>query len=251
MLDREGMGRSSRLAALAIVAGVVVACSSPSGPDSCAGGEAALPGNICLVLGPSGEFEPHRAVIEEEVERTLAAVRTRLDVTDLRIAFRPELSGVIPEVGIGGFNPSAEEVRIYLDPANPGLDSIVRDELLRILSHEIHHALRRRTVGYGSTLFQAAVTEGLADHFALEVGGGEPAPWSVALTPEELEEWMLQVLAGTAPGYDHGAWFLGTSPSIPRWTGYAVGFELVGVYLNAHPGSSASGLVGEPADSFR
>ncbi|NIX39030.1 MAG: peptidase [Gemmatimonadetes bacterium] len=190
-------------------------------------------------------------MIEEEVERTLAAVRTRLDVTDLRIAFRPELSGVIPELGIGGYNPSADEVRIYLDPSDPGIPGIVRDEQLRILSHEIHHALRRTTVGYGSTLFHAAVTEGLADHFALEVGGGEPAPWSVALTPEELEEWMPEVLAGTGSGYDHEEWFFGTSPSIPRWTGYAVGFELVGIYLDAHPGSSASGLVGEPADSFR
>jgi uncharacterized protein YjaZ len=45
--------------------------------------------------------------------------------------------------------------------------------------------------------------------------------------------------------------FLGTHATIPRWTGYAVGYQLVQRYLVDHPGETAASLVGEPASSFR
>ena len=151
---------------------------------------------------------------------------------------------------MGGFNPSSDEVRLYADSSWPDLAAVLRSELLPQLAHEIHHAMRRRAVGYGSTLLQAAVTEGLADHFSLEVSGATERPWAVALTAAQLTIWIPEVEARASGEYNHAEWFFGTNPSIPRWTGYAVGFELVRAYLNQDPGRRASALVGEPANSF-
>lgn len=225
---------------------IVMGGCATTQPVSCA---ADFAGGVCLDMSQAGSLVSVQAVVEEEVARTLDAVRPLLGVRDLRISVVADPSGVIPEIGLGGFNPSDEEVRLFADPAWPNLEAVLRAELLSILAHEMHHAMRRRSVGYGSTLFQAAVTEGLADHFALEVEPRDPPPWSTALADEELADWTSEVLSRTSGGYDHGAWFLGTDPSIPRWTGYAVGFDLVGRFRDGDP-RSASELVGEPAASF-
>lgn len=209
-----------------------------------------LPGGICLHLSAAGPLVAHQSLIEQEVQRALDTMRPLLNVTDLRIALIADPAQVIPEVGMGGYNPSAEEVRLYADPSRPDVEAVLRSEFLLQLAHEVHHAMRRRGVGYGSTLLQAAVTEGLADHFSLEVSGATSRPWAQSLTPAELAMWIPAVESRAAGGYDHAEWFLGTNPDIPRWTGYAIGFELVRAYLAADPARRASALVNEPATSF-
>jgi uncharacterized protein YjaZ len=191
-----------------------------------------------------------QSLIEQEVERTMSVVQPLLNVTGLRIALIDDPTQVIPEVGMGGFNPSADEVLLYADSSWPDLETVLRSELLLQLAHEIHHAMRRRSVGYGSTVLQAAVTEGLADHFSLEVSGETGRPWALALSPAELASWIPEVESRATGAYDHDEWFYGANPSIPRWTGYAVGFELVRAYMSKDPARRASTLVGEPASSF-
>lgn len=232
----------------AVVVGLLVAgCATGPEPPDC---DTELPGSICLDLRAAGSLAAHRSVIEEEVGRTLDVVRPLLDVTGLRIVLIADATQVIPEIGMGGFNPSVDEVRLYADPSLPNLESVLRTHLLPQLAHEIHHAMRRRAIGYGSTLLQAAISEGLADHFALEASGGSPPPWAVALTPSELSVWIPQVVSRSSGSYVHAEWFFGANPTIPRWTGYAVGFELVRAYLDRDPARRASALVGEPAASF-
>lgn len=222
-------------------------CASGTGLPPCT---IELPGAICLDLSAAGPLVAHQSLVEQEVRRTLDVVRPLLNVTDLRISLIADPAQVIPEVGMGGFNPSPDEVRLYADPSWPDLENVLRSELLLQIAHEVHHAMRRRAVGYGSTLLQAAVSEGLADHFSLEVSGATSRPWALALTPAELVTWIPEVESRSAGGYDHAEWFFGTNPGIPLWTGYAVGFELVRAYLEEDPGRRASALVGEPAGSF-
>lgn len=50
--------------------------------------------------------------------------------------------------------------------------------------------------------------------------------------------------------YDHDAWFFGIGDSIPTWTAYSVGYDIVNTYLNKHPGRKPSDLHDEPAVSF-
>lgn len=239
--------RTPRHALRAVIVIAVAGCGSPTDTRVCA---TEFAGSVCLDLDAAGGLIAHRVAVEEEVGRTLDAVRPFLDVTDLRVSLIADPSQVIPEVGLGGYNPSSDEVRLYADPAWPDLENVIRSELLPMLAHEIHHAMRRRAVGYGSTLLEAAVSEGLADHFSLEVSPGDPPPWSTALTPEKLAVWVPEVVARAAGTYDHAVWFFGADAATPRWTGYAVGFELVRQYLEQDPLRRASLAVGEPAASF-
>jgi len=225
---------------------LLAACTSATEPSACAQD---LGNGVCLDMSAAAGLVAHQAIIVEEVARTLDAVGPLLDVTNLRIAIVADPLQVIPEVGVGGYNPSADEVRLFADPGSPNLEGVFRSELPSMLAHEIHHAMRRRAIGYGSTLLQAAVSEGLADHFSLEVLPREAPPWATALTEQELSVWIPEVVARSTGSYSHPEWFFGSS-TIPRWTGYAVGFELVRAYLDQGPLRRASTLVGEPAGSF-
>jgi hypothetical protein len=226
------------------------ACSSPSAGEGCSGASTLFSGNVCLDFRSAGALAERRAEFEAEVESALFLVRAVTSIDDLRISIISDAAQVIPEIGLGGFNPSANEIEIYGDPNLPDLSGVIESELFQILAHEVHHVLRRRAVGYGTTLLQAAVSEGLADHFVLELREGEGQPWSVALEPDELEVWLPEVIARANGPYDHEEWFYGTTSGVPRWAGYAVGFALVQKYLDDHPGLTPSGLANEPAIAF-
>ncbi len=103
------------------------------------------------------------------------------------------------------------------------------------------------------------VMEGLADHFMLEVAGGEPGPWDQALTEEKVQECLVRVkpdLLVKTDSYEEFVrkyqtpWMFGRSGSnpIPRWAGYSLGWRIVENYLRAHPEARASSLVQESAE---
>ena len=235
---------------LALAAAWTTACETATEPRACGSQATVFPDGVCLDLSAAGGLVEHRSLIEAEVGRTLELARPLLGVSDLRVRVIADPSGVIPEIGIGGFNPSASEIQLFGDASRPDIAAVLREELMSHLAHEIHHAMRRRAIGYGSTLLAAAVSEGLADHFALEIAPASPPIWASALADEELARWIPEVVGRDAGPYDHSRWFHGTDPEIPRWTGYAVGFALVGTKLESRAGLTASELVGEPAASF-
>ncbi len=76
----------------------------------------------------AGMLAAQQSLIEQEIERTLQAVRPALNVTGLRIVISDDPAQVIPEVGMGGFNPSADVVRLYADSSRPDLETVLRSE---------------------------------------------------------------------------------------------------------------------------
>jgi hypothetical protein len=244
------------MAGLAAVAPSAVAPSAfaplavASGSQPCRAETTPLDGNVCLDLRQTPRTSAYHALLQSEVARTLATIAPSLPVRDVRIIVVDNAAGAIPEIGLGGYTPSGSEVRLFVDPARADLADVIRRELLPLLAHELHHAMRWRAVGYGTTLREAAVSEGLADHFALEVSGSPPPPWTHALDDAALARWVPRVAEAGSGFYNHSLWFFGTTDTIPRWTGYAVGFELVRRYQAKAPGRSAASLVGEPAAQF-
>lgn len=207
--------------------------------------------NVCIFHEDASLTSEFQSLINEKIEEGMSMINEYLTVNDLQIHIVPDKDLVIPEIGIGGYNPSPDQVRIALSGSSSSLDAIIENNLIPILSHEVHHAIRRRSVGYGNTLLQAVVSEGLADHFAIEVTGISPPPWSIALAGDELENWISQARqTWTESSYNHARWFLGADPDVPRWTGYSIGFELVRKYLDSNGGKRASDLHNEPASSF-
>ena len=82
------------------------------------------------------------------------------------------------------------------------------------------------------------ISEGLADHFAIEVTGRKKPPaWSISLTDKQKERVFQKASREwNRPIYDHNAWFYGSEKEkIPRWTAYALGYDLVASYLKSIP----------------
>ena len=113
-------------------------------------------------------------------------------------------------------------------------------------------AWRFAAAGYGRTLGEALVSEGLADQFDREANGGTGQIWNHTLTPAEWAAVLSlaePVLA--AQSYNHLTWFFGGQMSngdpVPRWTGYMLGYHLVGTYLDLHLDARPSRMAGVPA----
>ena len=161
-------------------------------------------------------------------------------------------AGCIPAFGMGGRAYSPHCLGITLDPDNPAFaKSLDAGDFCRMLTHELYHCLRFAAERYARGMGSALVSEGLCDRFDREVNDGGGRPWSHVLAPHQ---WPA-VLARIEPmldgrEYDHAAWFYGHEhggDAIPRWTGYTVGYYLVGAYLDAHPEARPSRLAGIPA----
>ncbi len=157
---------------------------------------------------------------------------------------------VVPEKGHVGFAPETGVVYVTVDPEHPMLRANPGQSLERMLVHELHHSARWDGPGYGKTLGEALVSEGLAGHFAQEVFGAEPEPWEGLPTsallphvPKAQGEWG-------STDYNHAEWFFGVSV-LPRWLGYSLGYHLVGRYLGAHREARASRLAVADAKIFR
>lgn len=157
---------------------------------------------------------------------------------------------VIREKGHLGYAPKPGVVFITVDPCNPALEANVGASLERMFAHELHHAARWDGPGYGSTLGEALVSEGLAGHFVLELLGGSAEPWEQLPESEIRTHVPLAAQEWESAHYNHEAWFFG-SDDLPPWLGYSLGFRLVAQFLSDHPGSRPSNLVGIDARYFR
>ena len=140
-------------------------------------------------------------------------------------------------------------IQLTFDPANSNCAQNLGEPLERTIVHELHHALRWRGPGYGRTLGEALVTEGLAGHFAQQLYGGPPEKWETSLDDEALAQAARDAAAAwDDEAYDHAAWFFGTDPA---WRGYALGYALVERHLIAHPNETPATLIHTEAASFR
>jgi uncharacterized protein YjaZ len=205
------------------------------------------------ILKATGRLNPYVKDIENVYLETEKKITNVLPVKNVDIVIMDNPEYTIPEIGIGGHTYSPSHIVVSLDPTFSNFQIALQTELLDTLVHELHHAARWATVGYGKTLLEAMVSEGLADHFAIEITKRKDIhPWDNALSEEQsklLEEKAIKEYNNK--DYNHDAWFFGSKEKeIPRWTAYTLGFQLVGDYLKNHPGSKASTLCNLPAEKF-
>ena len=167
---------------------------------------------------------------------------------EFRVMVFPERT--LPSKGMSGAAPNTSQIYILLDPDHPRLKTSLSEELVATLAHEYHHTSRKREVEFGSNLFEAIVSEGLAEHFVMEVTGEQP-PWAEPVDEETFAYWRSEAEKDWFNSdYDYLAWFIGLNSDIPRGTGYELGRRIIGEYLTAHPGERASKLFGAPAEQF-
>lgn len=180
--------------------------------------------------GDLGDFQTDILDSFRAAYRTLSTLMPppRLDILVQRLDGR-----TIPEMSIVGRAYRDTLLAITVDPNNPNFSTSLQDGALhRQIIHEVHHCMRMAGPGYGWTLGEALVSEGLAGQFVRKLLGTPPEPWERALPLEQLKRSPIDLKALAATNYDHPAWFFGTG-SHPRWLGYTIGYEMVGRWLEA------------------
>jgi uncharacterized protein YjaZ len=177
--------------------------------------------------------------------RLLCSRLLKLDGVDMIAIGAPRL--VIPEIGLGGYTPDPHVSYVYVDTRH----SVEENELVATICHELHHASRLLGPGYGQTLLEAMVFEGLAISFEQEATGDETF-LSGYLAKQRGTTALLNRVRDRFgdTSFDHRSWFVADAKGVlPRWTGYRVGYYLVQRYLERH-NCVSSEVTMQPAITF-
>lgn len=202
------------------------------------------------ILNAHSKFTSYQEQIESVFALSAQRVTETLSISNVDVVFYLDPESVIPEFGIGGYSPSGDRVMIAADPDNANFATSLKNEFLTTLGHELHHCLRWRTVGYGHTLLEALVSEGLACHFETELRPGIVPFYATALEADEIPHFFAKAIPSLSdPNYSHSEWFFGQNDEIPLHTGYTLGFELVSRYIRQQQ-RKASELYDKPAERF-
>ena len=201
------------------------------------------------ILNAQKKLTAHAEWLQTTLASTYAKAKRLMPLPPLDVVVKAGTS-VIPEKGHAGFCPEAGVVYITVDPENNAFCKNYAHSIERMFDHELHHAARWEGPGYGLTLGEALVSEGLAGHFALELFGGEPELWE-RLRSDIVKPYTSQLHdSWQRTDYDHNAWFFGTG-DLPRWLGYTAGFNLISRYLAVSPHLKASMLANINAEEFK
>lgn len=249
---RSRSARSCR--ALLLAATLLGGCdsgSSPTEPQSAPPPPPTSSGASIVIVDPDGAFAPLHTEIRAVLDDAHRAADARIPVGLVTFMVTADIARSIPGWGLGGYAPGPSTVEIVVDPEYPGLANVLDERLFYIALHEMHHTVRWRGPGYGSTLHETMISEGLADHFAVEGTGGPLPPWCVAFPESDTD----RILALAAPEldsatFDFDAWFFRGRIDLPPWTGYTLGYRLVESRLAANAGATAASLVHAPAGDF-
>ena len=169
-------------------------------------------------------------------------VRNKLDADKIDVFFVNDPMGTMPEIGIGGYSPGPYNIYVSLDPDFKAFS--VEDIVLTML-HETHHCMRWRNPGYGQSLGEAMISEGLATLFEEEHSGIPPIYAKVQIKQDEIEKAKKDL---NNKNYDHTKWFFGTK-NIQKWFAYTYGYQLSKAY-SQKVNKNAAELVNCSAELF-
>ena len=154
---------------------------------------------------------------------------------------------LIPHTGTDGFtDPKTGHIMIVFGPtAQASLGKVMTFWLPRTLSHEVDHSVRILSgPGFGLTLVERTMSEGISSVFDEAAFPGAPNPWDAVLGPgRECALWKkAQPLLGL-PGL-YNQWMFG-GQGVPHWTAFTIGYHIVSEYLRYHPHTSWAALTAD------
>ncbi|WP_094540419.1 DUF2268 domain-containing putative Zn-dependent protease [Brucella grignonensis] len=157
---------------------------------------------------------------------------------------------VIPEIGILGRAHNSMLFSLNFDPENPNFKpSLIDGTLQRQLLHETHHCMRMAGPGYGWTLGEALVSEGLAGHFVQYLMNTPSELWESAVNIDVLNAHRPSVAELQSTDYNHAEWFFGRG-RFPRWLGYSMGFELVRLWRETVQPATQAQWINTPSNEI-
>ena len=198
------------------------------------------------ILWPEAEeaLASWRAQITREIEATRRIVSRLVPPGALTIEVKHKPGAVIPEIGMVGHAWGPHLFSLTFDSGNPNFAASLKDGTLRRqIAHEVNHCLRNAGPGYGLTLGEAFVSEGLAGHFVNRLFGTPPEPWERAVETARALSFLPDATSLASTDFDHNAWFFGVDRRYPRWLGYTLGYVIVGRWLAVTPDADGPLLV--------
>ncbi|MFC1921594.1 DUF2268 domain-containing putative Zn-dependent protease [Chloroflexota bacterium] len=206
------------------------------------------------ILDASGNLKSQRDLLRNFARLTVKKVQRKLALNDIDIVIReaekPEIYKDID--GVGGYCPGGHFVQLSIDVNHPSFRTSSGKIFETTLIHELHHAARMQAgvlMNQGSFL-EFLFSEGLADYFVYELTGNS-GKWVTAISQKDKIRLLKKAEQKSGDKFtdqDHRDWFVegASSQRIPRFAGYAIGFELVKDYLTKNPDKSAASLVKTP-----
>lgn len=191
------------------------------------------------IANATGEMSELTPLINSAMGKVVPIVEKELSADEIDIFFLSASATVIPEYGIGGNSPGPSHIYITFDPDS---ENITEDGLVETLLHEIHHCMRWRQPGYGESLGEAMVSEGLACLYEEMHRGEAPIYARIKIGDNHTAEAMSTLHKDT---YDHSRWFYG-SGDIPRWFGYTYGYQLCKKYAEQNNVNAAEMVCIDP-----
>jgi Predicted Zn-dependent protease (DUF2268) len=140
---------------------------------------------------------------------------------------------LIPQAGVSG-DTSRGTGQVFLAFGQTAHATLTRtldlQWLPRDAAHEVNHSVRiLGGMGFGATLLQRMISEGIATAFDQVAFPGPPDPWTQAITRAQecvLRKKAKPQLGGTGL-YDR--WMSG-GPGVPLWTAFTIGYHVVNDY---------------------
>lgn len=194
------------------------------------------------IANATGELSRLIPLIEDGISEALPLITAELSADKIDIIFVSAAALAMPEYGIGGNSPGPNHIYVSLDPES---DKITKKGLIETILHEAHHCMRWREPGYGETLGEAMISEGLACLYEAEYSGKPPAYAAIKLPGKQIDLAQKEL---DSSGYDHARWFFG-SKDIDRWFGYTYGYKLCKRFAETKSIKAAQ-LVSTPADDI-
>ena len=188
------------------------------------------------------ELTPVLSEVRQASRAAVALAAAHADLPDFDLVVRAHQDRSA-DGAVQGHSPAPGVIEIALTA-----DRFDPVHFTRALVRQFAHLIRRDGPGYGKSLGEALVSEGLAGHFVLQVVGGQ-ADGVDAVRPAQgimrqaMNEWARR-------DYDHARWF-GGKGDLRRGTGNSLGHRLIAEHLAQHPDDSAASLAMAPADPFR
>ncbi len=139
---------------------------------------------------------------------------------------------VIPETGIVGSAVGRTGIDIKIDFDRIDVKRIIERGMPSTIFHEAAHIVRENSVGYGTTLLDALVSEGIAC-FVEKTTVSHTIPYIKKIKDED-KFWKRVAKESMSTTYDHAEWFFG-SGKLPRWIGYRLGYVLVERFMKRSP----------------
>lgn len=148
------------------------------------------------LLNARGALNSVFGLVENAFPGTVETIQELLPISDVDVVIYADKRFTLPEIGMCGYSPSADRVFVAVDPDNPNFHRLFHREFAAMLGHELHHCKRWAGPGYGRTLGEALVSEGLACHFESQLRGGSAPFYANALHDDVRAVWLAHARTG-------------------------------------------------------